>query len=110
MPREWLSTSTSRRTFELDDHLLVLQAGTRYRGSYFVAATYQPWLESKAAFESDAALTFSPRSNVWFVSGYVNNVENKRRITLATTSAINTIAAITSDPRTFGIRIGEHFK
>ena len=98
------------QTFELDDHLLVLQAGTRYRGSYFVAATYQPWLESKAAFESDASLTFSPRSNLWFVSGYVNNIEDKRRITLATTNAINTIAAITSDPRTFGIRIGEHFK
>jgi iron complex outermembrane receptor protein len=106
---KWSFNTDIAQTFKLDNYQFVLQGGTRFRGSYFVAPTYQPWLLSKAAFESDAALTFTPRTQLWFISGYVNNIENKRRIVLINTSAINTLTAITSDPRTFGIRVGKHF-
>ena len=107
---KWAFNANIQQTFRFDDFKIVAQGGTRWRDSYFVAATFQPWLISKAAFQSDASITLSPASDRWFVTAYINNIEDKRRLVLATTSATNTLGAITSDPRTFGIRIGGKFK
>ncbi len=93
------------------NHKVVLQGGTRYRSKQFVSATYQPWLISPGAFQSDASITFAPKSDNWFVSAFVNNIENKRRLLVATTNqGIGTLSGITSDPRTYGIRVSGRFR
>ena len=106
----WSFNADIEQTITIGDYRIVAQGGTRYRGDYFVAATYQPWLLSKAAFQSDASITLSPQTERWFISAFINNIADKRRIVLATTNAVNALAAITTDPRTFGIRIGARFK
>ena len=107
---KWSFNLNVAQTFDLGDYKAVLQGGPRYRGSFYDSPTYQPWLISKAGFQSDASLTLAPRSDRWFITAYVNNIENLRRIEVATTSGLNTVTATTSDPRTFGIRVGEHFQ
>lgn len=106
---KWSFNVNIAQTIELAEHQLVLQGGTRYRSSYFVAPTYQPWLLSKGAFQSDASITFSPYSDDWFLSAYVNNIENKRRLAQVGTNNLGTQTGVTGDPRTFGIRAGQRF-
>ena len=107
---KWAFNANIEQTVDFDDYKLVLQGGTRWRGDYYVASTYQPWLISRSAFQSRASITFSPQSDRYFISAFINNIEDKRRIVLATTSAINTLGAITTDPRTFGVRAGVRFR
>ena len=106
---KWSFNANVAQTVELADYRIVVQGGTRYRGAYFVAATYQPWLLSKGTFQSDASISFSPHGDRWFIAAFINNIENKRHIVQAAPGAIGTLGAITSDPRTFGVRIGGRF-
>ncbi|NIJ07324.1 iron complex outermembrane receptor protein [Sphingomonas vulcanisoli] len=107
---KWSLNANIEQTLTLGDYKLVAQVGTRYRGAYYIAATYQPWTYSKGAFQSDASLTLSPAGDRWFITGFINNIENKRRLIQDAPGAIGTLGAITSDPRTFGVRVGVHFK
>ena len=106
----WSFNVGAQQTFHLGDAKIILQGGTRYRGDFYVAPGYQPWLLSKADFESDASLTYSPGSDRWFVSGYVNNIEDNRRVVQASTNGgLGTVTAITTAPRTYGVRVGARF-
>ncbi|MEG3124185.1 TonB-dependent receptor [Sphingomonas sp. GB1N7] len=108
---KWSFNVSGEQTFELGDYKLVAQGGTRWRGDYFAATSYQPWVISKAVFQSDASLTVSPNSNAWFASLFVNNIENHRRITQSNVSgALSTQSGLSTAPRTYGIRIGGRFK
>ena len=101
----------AQQTIPLGGYKLVAQAGTRWRGDFFAATSYQPWVISKAAFQSDASLTLAPNSDNWFVTAFVNNIENKRRITQSNVNAtLGTQSALATAPRTYGVRIGGRFK
>jgi iron complex outermembrane receptor protein len=54
--------------------------------------------------KSDATVTYNDSQGVWYVQGYVNNIENKVRPQGAVLGA-----TFVTDPRTFGMRAGAHF-
>ncbi|KQS03779.1 hypothetical protein ASG11_05580 [Sphingomonas sp. Leaf357] len=108
---KWSFNANIEQTIKLDGFRLVAQGGTRWRGDFYAATTYQPWVISKAAFQSDASLTLAPDSDGWFVTAFVNNIEDKRRITQSNVNGtLSTQSAIATAPRTYGIRIGGRFK
>ncbi len=108
---KWSFNVNAEQTFELGDYKVVAQGGTRWRGDYFAATSYQPWVISQDAFQSDASLTLAPASDAWFASLFVNNIEDKRRITQSNVNtALGTQSAVASAPRTYGLRIGARFR
>ena len=108
---KWSFNVSAEQTIHLNSYKLVAQGGTRWRGEYFAATSYQPWTISKAAFQSDASLTLSPDSDAWFASLFVNNIEDKRRITGSNlNSSLGTQSAVATAPRTYGVRVGGRFR
>ena len=107
---KWSFNAGVEQTVNLDGFKLVAAASTRYRGDFFAATSYQPWVISRAGFQTDASLTLAPETNRWFVTAYINNVENTRRISQSNVNAtLGTQSAIASAPRTYGLRIGAKF-
>ena len=108
---KWSFNVAIEQTIKLDGFKLVAAGGTRWRGDFFAATSFQPWTISKAAFQSDASLTLMPDSERWFVTAFVNNIEDKRRITQSNVNAtLFTQSAVATAPRTYGLRIGAKFK
>ena len=107
---KWSFNINAEQTIKLDGFKLVAQGGTRWRGDFYAATSYQPWVISRAAFQSDASLTLAPDSDRWFVTGFINNIENLRRITQSNVNAtLGTQSAIATAPRTYGVRVGAKF-
>ncbi|NIJ07307.1 iron complex outermembrane receptor protein [Sphingomonas vulcanisoli] len=108
---KWSFNVNASQTIKLDGFKLVLEGGTRWRGDFYAATSYQPWVISKATFQSDASATLSPDSEWWSVTAFVNNIENKRRLTQSNTNGtLNTQSGLATAPRTFGVRLGARFK
>lgn len=107
---EWSFNLSIQQTIQLDGFELVAQAGTRWRGDYFAATSYQPWTISPEGFQSDASLTLAPDSDDWFVTAFVNNIENTRRLTQSNVNnSLGTQSGVATAPRTYGIRLGGRF-
>ena len=107
---EWSFNINAEQTIQLDGFKLVAQAGTRWRGDYFAATSFQPWVISQSAFQSDASLTLGPDSDRWFITAFVNNIENRRRLTQSNiNNALGTQSGVATAPRTYGIRAGAKF-
>ena len=107
---KWAFNLGVEQTVKLDGYKLVAQASTRWRGDFFAATSYQPWVVSQSAFQSDATLTLAPDSDRWFASLFVNNIENTRRISQSNTNGtLSTQSAIATSPQTYGLRIGAKF-
>ena len=98
------------QTIELGRFNLVARANTRYRGDFFAATSYQPWVVSPAGFQTGASLTLEPHSDRWFVTASVNNIENKQRISQSNfNGSLFTQSALATAPRTYGLRVGARF-
>ena len=54
-------------------------------------------------------MTFGREDDSLYVSLYVNNIEDNRRLIGGTTNPAGLIAASAEQPRTYGIRIGGQF-
>ncbi len=107
---KWSFNVGVEQTIELGEYNLMAQGGTRYRGDFFAATTYFPWVVSPAGFQSDASLTLAAKSDRWFVTAYVNNIENTRRLAQANVNlSVGTMTGLATAPRTYGIRIGGKF-
>jgi iron complex outermembrane receptor protein len=107
---KWSYSLALEQVVNVGNFNLTGRASTRYRGDFFAATTHQPWLISRAAYQSDASLTIEPLSDAWFATLYVNNIEDKRRITQANVNAgLGTQSALASAPRTYGLRLGMRF-
>ena len=108
---KWAFNISAEQAIKLDGYKLVAQAGTRWRGDFFAATSYQAWVVSQAAFQSDASLTLTPDSDAWFATAFVNNIEDKRRISQSNANGtLNIQSAVATAPRTYGLRIGARFK
>ncbi len=83
--------------------------GTRYRSDFFLAPDYQPWVVSPAEFQSSASLTLVSPAD-WSLAAYVNNIEDNRRpVQVGTNTVIGHSTAITTAPRTYGVRVTKSF-
>lgn len=92
-----------------NDYKAVLAAGTRYRSSSYSSADYLPYLRARSTFVSYASLTLGRADDSLYVSFYVNNIEDNRRLIGGTTNPAGLIAASAEQPRTYGVRIGGQF-
>ena len=107
---KWSFNVGVEQTVKLDGFKLVATVGTRWRGDYYAATSYQPWVISQAAFQSDASLTLTPDSDRWFITAFINNIENERRISQSNVNGtLGTQSAVASAPQTYGLRIGAKF-
>jgi iron complex outermembrane receptor protein len=105
----WSFILNGEQTIPLNAFDIVLQAGTRYRGSAYSTADYLPYMKSRANFVSDASITLSGHDDRMFVSLYVRNIENNRRQLGGTVTTANLVVSAVEEPRTYGIRIGGKF-
>jgi iron complex outermembrane receptor protein len=107
---KWSFNLGGQQTFPIGDDLkAVLVAGTRYRSSSYSSADYLPYLRSKATFVSHASLTLGREDDSLFISFYINNIEDNRRLIGGTANPGGLIAASAEQPRTYGVRIGGQF-
>ncbi|MBT2135358.1 TonB-dependent receptor [Croceibacterium sp. LX-88] len=107
---KWSFNLNGQQTIPIgNDYKAVLVAGTRYRSSSYSSADYLPYLKSEATFVSYASVTFGREDDSLFVSFYINNIEDNRRLIGGTTNPAGLIAASAEQPRTYGVRIGGQF-
>jgi iron complex outermembrane receptor protein len=106
---KWSFNLNGQQTIPLGGTKLVLQAGTRYRGSSYSSADYLPYLRSPATFVSDASVTIASADDRWFASVYVFNIEDNQRLVGGTVNSAGAISASAEQPRTWGVRIGGKF-
>ena len=100
----------AQQSIPLDDYKLVLQAGTRYRSSSYVQVDYNPYALAKANFVSNASITFATADDRYFVTAFINNISDSRRLAFVTgNSAASLIVGGVEAPRTYGVRIGGKF-
>jgi iron complex outermembrane receptor protein len=105
----WSFILNAQQTIPLDAFQVILQAGTRYRGSAYSTADYLPYLKSRANFVSDASITFTDDDERLSVSFYIRNIENNRRQLGGNISTANLVVSAVEEPRTYGIRVGGKF-
>lgn len=105
----WSFNLNAEQTIPFDAFRVVLQAGTRYRGTSYSTADYLPYLRSRANFVSDASITFADHDDSMFLSLYVRNIEDSQRQLGGTANAGGLIASAVEQPRTYGIRLGGKF-
>jgi len=107
---KWSFNLNGQQTIPIGtDYKAVLVAGTRYRSSSYSSADYLPYLKADSTFVSYASLTLGREDDSLFVSFYVNNIEDNRRLIGGTANPAGLIAAAAEQPRTYGLRIGGRF-
>ena len=107
---KWTFNLNLEKSFELGEFDLVVRGGTRYRGDFFAATSYQPWVVSQAGFQSNASVSLVPHSDRWSLTAYVNNIENSQRYSQVNVNgALSTQSAVATAPRTFGLRVSARF-
>lgn len=108
---KWSFNLNGQQTVPLGMNKIVLQAGTRYRGRAQQDPNYSSYIYAKAGTTSNASITFGPADERWFVTGFVNNIENFRRLFgVSQVSASGIYIGSYEAPRTYGIRIGGSFR
>jgi len=108
---KWSFTVFGEQKIPLGDHELTIQADGRYRSSAEIDANFSPFFRAEEAFVANASVTFAPASDDWFVTAFVNNIGDTRR--LATTSMVSSVNLQIGNyepPRTYGMRVGFTFR
>lgn len=86
-----------------------LNLGTRYRGSSYSSADYLPYLRAEDNFVNYGSITLTDHDETMFLTFYVNNIENSRRLIGGTATSAGLISANVEQPRTIGVRVGGSF-
>lgn len=105
----WSFNLDARQMINVGPFDMVLNVGTRYRGSTFSSADYLPYLKAPGNFVSYASMTFADHDETMFLSFYVNNIENNRRLIGGTANSAGLIVANAEQPLTYGVRLGGSF-
>jgi len=108
---KWSFNLNGQQTIPLGDYKLVLQAGTRYRGRAQQDPNFSRYFFAKAGTLSNASVTFGPADERWFVTGFINNLENYRRLfAVSQVSSTGNYIGSYEAPRTYGVRAGFRFR
>ncbi|MEG3145172.1 TonB-dependent receptor [Sphingomonas sp. RT2P30] len=107
----WSFNINAQQTVPLGDYKIVLQAGTRYRGPAQEDPSYSSYIYAKAGTTSNAAITFGPADERWSVTGFINNIEDYRRVFAVSQVAASGIYIGSYEaPRSYGIRLAARFR
>ncbi len=93
---------------------LVANLHSKYSDKYAIINTsLQAQFWQPAYTTTDVSLRYNAPSDRWYVEGYVRNIEDKIAVTYVNTSpgwpTLNDGTVNTSDPRTYGVRLGAKF-
>lgn len=91
---------------------LVLNAATKYQTGIWVGLEYLNAQRQEAYWWSNAQVTYRPAGGHWWVSGFIDNIEDATVKTVAFPHPLAGAALVTSPlrpPRTYGVRAGVRF-
>ena len=80
---------------------------SRYSGSYFLQPTNAAISEQKSYTKTDLSLTYTGAKEIWFIQGYIKNLENNN--VAIGLGGLTAPTAFLAPPRTFGVRAGVKF-
>ena len=106
---KWSFNLDARQVVDLGPLDMHLNLGTRYRGSSYATADYLPYLQARPNFVSYGSITLADHDETMFLTLYVNNIENSRRLIGGTATSTGLIVANAEQPRTIGVRVGGSF-
>ena len=88
---------------------LVGTVNTAWRDSQWGAFEYLPFERIASYWTTDASLTLRQAEGGWSLTGFVYNLENKRRDLAPQSSPLGLAVAHYSAPRTYGLRLSGNF-
>ena len=104
---KWSINVSGAQTVPLGDYKVVLQADGRYRSKAEIDGSFNPFLMAKSTTTADASVTFGPEDDRWYITGFINNIGDKRRLsTVSLVTNVNAFLTTYEAPRTYGIRVG----
>ncbi|GGC12916.1 TonB-dependent receptor [Novosphingobium endophyticum] len=91
---------------------LVFNAATKYQSAVWLSFEYLSSQRQDSYWMSNAQVTFNPASERWWISGFINNIEDTTVKTIAFPHPQAGAALVSSPlraPRTYGVRAGVRF-
>lgn len=107
---KWTVNLGAEQVVQLGDRLeLVANVDTAWRDRQWGGFEYLAFENIPAYWTTDASLTLRTSEGHWALTGYVRNIENKRRNLAPQTSPIGMAVGHFSAPRTYGLRLSGNF-
>ncbi|BEV00224.1 TonB-dependent receptor [Novosphingobium olei] len=107
---KWTVNLGAEQVVPLSDALeLVANVDTAWRDSQWGAFEYLDFERIPAYWTTDASLTLRKPGGAWSLTGYVRNIENKRRNLAPQASPLGVAVGHFSAPRTYGLRLSGNF-
>ena len=88
---------------------LVGNVNTAWRSDQWGAFEYLDFEHIRAYWTTDLGLTLRKADGGWSLGGFVNNLENKRRVAMPQLSPIGMAVTHYGAPRTYGVRFSATF-
>ncbi len=107
---KWSLSGFVEQRIPVGEYEVTLRGDGRYRSSAEIDSNFAPFFKAEEAFIANGSITLAPQSEAWFVTAFIDNITDERR--LATTnlvSSVNVQVGTYEPPRTYGIRIGFSF-
>ena len=109
---KWVVSLGAQQTIPLGAWKLVLNANTRYQSRTITGLEYLASEVQEGFWQSDAAVTLADIDDKYFVTAFVNNIENNDTVGAAFPDpygGAGLVSASMRPPRTFGVRAGLKF-
>ena len=109
---EWVASFGVQQTVPLGDWKLVLNASIRFQSDVFTGLEYLPTQNQDGYSTSDASITLAQADDRYFVTAYVNNIENNDIVGNSFPNPFGGAGLVVGSlraPRTYGIRAGVKF-
>jgi iron complex outermembrane receptor protein len=107
---KWTVNLGAEQIVPLGDSLeIVANLDTAWRDSQWGAFEYLDFQRIPAYWTTDAALTLRDAEGGWSLTGFVRNIENRRRNLSPQVSPIGLAVGHFSAPRTYGLRLSGNF-
>lgn len=107
---KWTVNLGAEQVVPLGDTLeLVGNIATAWRASQWGAFEYLDFERIPAYWQTDLTLTLRAADSGWSIGGFINNLENERRISSPQRSPIGMAVARFTAPRTYGLRLSANF-
>lgn len=109
---EWVASFGIQQTIPLGSWKLVLNASTRLQSDVITGLEYLPEQKQDGYTNSDASITLAETDDRYFITAFVNNIENNDVIGNSFPNPFGgagLVAGSLRAPRTYGIRAGVKF-
>lgn len=107
---KWTVNLGAEQVVPVGDSLeLVANVDTAWRDSQWGAFEYLAFERIPAYWTTDASLTIRDADGAWSLTGFVRNIEDKRRNLAPQASPLGVAVGHFSAPRTYGLRLSGNF-